>query len=129
MISGLARFHAATYCYFQDTKVDIRNKYPELIQQGDGEGEILPTLSKETMEEIRKLFKFHQEYHKYYNFFLGQTMKEEMKSWNSNFEHFGVFCHGNFCRENLLFKYKSNLESRLSCSDVVFQDLSNAYYG
>lgn len=42
---------------------------------------------------------------------------------------FGVLCHGNFCRENLLFKYKSNLESRLSCSDVCFQDLSRAHYG
>merc|ERR1712130_929435 len=27
------------------------------------------------------------------------------------------------------FKYKSNLESRLSCCDVVFQDLSRGHYG
>jgi len=100
-------------------------KYPELIPSGDA----IPTLSTETIEEIRKLFKSHQEYQKYSNFFLGEANCEEMSGWNLNLDQFGVFCHGNFCRENILFKYKSNLESRLSCCEVAFQDLSRGFYG
>ena len=86
----------------------------------------LPTLSKETIEEINKLLKSNPELQKYSNFFLGQLQKEESEK---DTKMFGVLCHGNFCRENLLFKYKSNLESRLSCCDVCFQDLSRAHYG
>ena len=128
MISALARFHATSFCYFQDNTMDIGENYPELWQQPVS----VPTLSKDTIEEISKLFESklqHTEYQKYSHFFLGQTITEEMKSWNSNMKSFGVFCHGNFCRENLFFKYKSNLESRLSCCDVVFQDLSRGHYG
>ena len=44
-------------------------------------------------------------------------------------KYFGVLCQGNFCRDNLLFKYKSNLESRLSCCDIIFQDLSKGHFG
>lgn len=82
--------------------------------------------------EISKLFKSNPEYQKYSHFFLGQTSQdeeEEMKLWSFNLKRFGVLCHGNFCRESLMFKYKSNLESRLSPCDVVFQDLSRAHYG
>lgn len=43
---------------------------------------------------------------------LLNVLKEEMRIWNSNLKCFGVLSHGNFCRQNLLFKYKSNLERR-----------------
>ena len=49
---------------------------------------------------------------------LSPLCLKEMSGWNLNLDQFGVFCHGNFCRENILFKYKSNLESRLSCCEV-----------
>ena len=123
-ISTLARFHASSYCYFRDTEIQIERHYPLLLQPTS-----IPTLSKETIEEINKLFKSNPEYRKHYHFFFGKTIKEEEKCWNSNLNYFGVLCHGNFCRDNLLFKYKSNLESRLSCSDIIFQDLSKAHFG
>ena len=92
------------------------------------QGFCFPTLSKETIEEIKKLFKSHQEYQKYSSFFLGQTSSETAEPTPSH-NKLRVLCHGNFYRENILFKYKSNLESRLSCCEVSFQDLSRSHYG
>ena len=46
-----------------------------------------------------------------------------------NLEVFGVLSHGQFCRENILFKYKSNQDSILSCCDVIFQDVRHYHYG
>ena len=122
-ISTLARFHATSYCYFRDRKIQIEEKYPVLLQ-----GSSVPTLSKETIAEINKLFKSNPEYQKHHHFFFGNAEKEEGKCRNSNVK-FGVLCQGNFCRDNLLFKYKSNLESRLSCCDIIFQDLSKGHFG
>ena len=127
VITALAKFHAASYSYYQDNKVDVGEVFPELCLAPMGNR--IPTLSKETIEEISKLFKSNPEYQKYSGFFLGKTIEEEMKTWKSDLQQFGVLCHGNFTRENLMFRYKSNLESRLSPCDAVFQDFSRAFYG
>ena len=127
VITALAKFHAASYSYYQDNKVDVGEVFPELCLAPLGNR--IPTLSKETIEEISKLFKSNPEYQKYSEFFLGKTIEEEMKNWKGNPQQFGVLCHGSFTRENLMFRYKSNLESRLSPCDAVFQDFSRAFYG
>ena len=126
-ITALAKFHATSFSFYRDNKLDVGKVFPELRASPGGDG--IPALSKETIEEISKLFKSNPEYQKYSEFFLGQTIQEEMKTWNNNLLQFGVLCHGNFTRENLLFKYKSNLESRLSPCDAVFQDMNRAFYG
>jgi hypothetical protein len=38
-----------------------------------------------------------------------------------NVEKFGVLCHGNITIQTLAFKYRSELESRLFCSDMILQ--------
>ena len=40
---------------------------------------------------------------------------------DKNLEKFGVVCHGNLSIHSLAFKYRSELESRLFCSDMLIQ--------
>ncbi len=40
---------------------------------------------------------------------------------DKNLERFGVLCHGNLTIQALAFKYRSELESRLFCSDMLIQ--------
>ena len=121
VIAALGRFHATSHCFIKDSKVTIVEKYPVLKER-------LPftNVSKETIQKLSKLFKTYPEYGKYSHLFLGPR-NEKIK--NLNLECFGVLSHGHFCRENLLFKYKSNLESTLSCCDVIFKVLSRCHYG
>ena len=123
VIAALGRFHATSYCFRQDSKSTILQKYP-VLQAGLS----IPKVSKETVHTLRNIFKTKPEFGKYSQLFLGPA-KEELKTLNSDLECFGVVCHGNFCRENILFKYKSNMESITSCCDVVFQDFSRCHYG
>ena len=123
VIAALAKFHATSYCFRNDSKVAILEKYP-VLQAGIS----IPKMSMETVETLHNIFKTHPEFEKYSQLFLGPE-KEELKTTNSDLLYFGVLCHGNFCRENCLFKYKSNMESIISCCDVVFQDLSRCHYG
>ena len=123
VIAALGKFHATSYCFIEDSKgkVTILEKYPVLQERLP-----FPNVSKETIQKLSKLFKTYPEYGKYSHLFLGPR-NEKIK--NLNLECFGVLSHGHFCRENLLFKYKSNLESTFSCCDVIFKDLSRCHYG
>ena len=121
VIAALGRFHATSHCFIKDSKVTIDEKYPVLKERLP-----FPNVSKETIQKLSKLFKTYPEYGKYSHLFLGPR-NEKIK--NLNLECFGVLSHGHFCRENLLFKYKSNLESTFSCCDVIFKDLSRCHYG
>ena len=87
-----------------------------------------PDVSDETIKKLGKIVKTYPNYEKFSHLFLGYLDKGK-QILNPNMELFGVLSHGYFCRENFLFKYKSNHDSILSCSDVIFQDLSRCHYG
>ena len=123
VIAALAKFHATSFCFRKHDEVEMVKNYPVLK-----DGLSFPDVSEETIKKLGKLFKTYPKYEKFSQLFLGYIDKEK-QILNSNSENFGVLSHGYFCRENLLFKYKSNHDSILSCSDVIFQDLSRCHYG
>ena len=48
---------------------------------------------------------------------------------NKKLESFGVLSHGNLTKQNMIFKYKSAVDSKQFCSDVVFQDPFSFHFG
>ena len=122
-ISSLGRLHAASYCYSREENIAMDEKYPQL-----GEEIEAPAIEEETVAMLEEIFKKHPDYEKYSDIFL-DAAKGKTICLNQNKKYFGVLCHGNFWRENLLFRYKTELECRCFCSDVIFQDLSSCHYG
>ena len=122
VISHLATLHAASFCYRREEQVVMSDKYPAL---NEGEAPIIP---EEAVKMLEAVFKQNAELGKYEDMFL-DPVKEGLGCLNKNIDHFGVLCHGNVLRENVLFCYRTELESRCFCSGVVFKDLSSSHYG
>jgi hypothetical protein len=123
VIAALATFHATSYCFRKHGEVAMVENYPVLREEL-----AFPDVLEETIKLLGQLCKKYPEYEKCSHIFIAYTNKEK-QILHSDLECFGVLSHGYFCRENLLFKYKSNQDSMLSCSDVIFQDLSRCHYG
>ena len=123
VIAALANFHATSYCFRKQGKVNMARKYKVLRQ-----GLAFPNISGEALQRVEQVFKAHPQYSKFSRLFLDVGNDGQFIS-NSNLESFGVLSHGMFCRHNLLFKYKSNQDFIFSCCSVLFQDLSNCHYG
>ena len=121
VVANLAKFHAASYCFRKEKKIDFRD-YSVLNHALS-----VPIIRKETIQILERILKtFPASASQSHKNFLDQSKLENL---DKNLEYFGVLCHGHLCRENLLFRYKSNLESHLCCTDVILQDLSSSYYG
>ena len=123
VIAALAKFHATSYCYRKHGEVAMVENYPVLKEEL-----AFPDISEETITVLGKLSKTYPEYEKCSDIFSAYTNKDK-QILNSDLECFGVLSHGYLCREKLLFKYKNNQDSMLSCSDVIFEDLSRCHYG
>ena len=120
VVAALAKFHAASYCFRKETSTSLEH-FSKLKQPLT-----IPKLDKGTMEILEQILKAFPDHGKYSINFLDLATLENL---NTNLNCFGVLCHGHLCRENLLFRYKSNLEYHLSCSDVLHQDFSSSHYG
>ena len=123
VISALARFHAASYCFRKSTRFNWNKKYPSILTEI-----VVPKLSTETATMLEKIFKEHTDYSKYAVLFMG-LVRGEMEMMNKKLESFGVLSHGNLTKQNMIFKYKSAVDSKQFCSDVVFQDPYSFHYG
>ena len=121
VVAALAKFHAASYCFRKEKKIDFKD-YSVLNHKVS-----VPIIRKETIQILERILKtFPATASQSHKNFLDQSKLENL---DKNLDYFGVLCHGHLCRDNLLFRYKSNLESHLCCSDVILQDLSSSYYG
>ena len=122
-VSSLATFHAATFCYIREENISMIEKYPVLVEEVE-----VPDIQEDTVSMLEDIFKANPVYERFSDIFL-DSVRGKTRSLNQNVEYFGVLCHGNFWRENLLFRYRSELESRYCSSEIIFQDLSSCHYG
>ena len=122
-VAALARLHASSYCFRKEKTVAMEDSYPVLEEEL-----MIPTVSGETMSLIEKIFQQTAGYEKYSPIFLAAA-RGELANYKTKLDCFGVFCHGLVLGENILFKYKNQLDSTLSCVQAMFQDLSSCHYG
>lgn len=123
-LATLARFHAASYCYRREKGVSPQSLYGHLLNQHLTQ----PQVSQDTLLRLEEIFRQQPEFRQYSGLFMEPARGKDLQL-GSGLDRFGVLCHGNFWRENLRFKYKNPLESRLFCREVVFLDLGNSHFG
>ena len=121
-ISYLAKFHATSYCYRKDEDFSLPEKYSLL------EDIQVPTFGSKACRIVEKILKKNSKLDKHSDMFV-TAMRNGMSVRSQYLEHFRVLCHGNFLRENLQYSYKTELESRYFCTDLIFQDLGWAHFG
>jgi len=121
-ISYLAKFHATSYCYRKEENISFDEKYSNVEEVH------LPKFSSEVCAKVKAILDSNTLLSKHSNTFI-DAMSNGLNTKSEFLDHFKVFCHGNFIRENLQYCYRSELESRYFCSDVVFQNLSWAHTG
>lgn len=90
---------------------------------------LIPTISENTFLTIEEILQQTSGYKKYSHLFLEAVREGKVKSLRTKLDTFGVLCHGLLVQDNILFKYKKQLDSRLSCQDAIFRDLSHCHYG
>ena len=112
----LARFHATSYCYRKEENFSLTEKY-SLLEEVQ-----VPTFGSKACRNIENILKKNSKLGKHTDMFVN-AMRNGINLKSHYLEHFRVLCHGNFLRENLQYCYKTELESRYFCSDLIFQDL------
>lgn len=123
IISTLAKFHATSFCYRKDNFADMKKLFPVL-----GEPQ-LPLISTEIALEIEKILETLSGFEKYSDMFVA-ALKGEIGNGNQKSRNmFDVVCHGNVTRENVLFKYKNQMDMKQSCQDSVLIQLDKCFYG
>ena len=121
-ISYLAKFHATSYCYRKEEDFSLPEKY-SLLEEIQ-----VPTFGSKACRIVEKILKKNSKLDKHSDLFV-TAMRNGMSVRSQYLEHFRVLCHGNFLRENLRYSYKTELESRYFCTDLIFQDLGWAHFG
>ena len=121
-ISYLAKFHATSYCYRKDEDFSLPEKY-SLLEEIQ-----VPTFGSKACKIVEKILKKNSKLDKHSDMFV-TAMRNGMSVRSQYLDHFRVLCHGNFLRENLQYSYKTELESRYFCTDLIFQDLGWAHFG
>ena len=120
---NLARFHAAVYCFIRENKLDMLEEYPAVNREVS-----FPRISNEAIVRLEVIFQSDSDYSKYSKIFI-DAAKGINQQFGQNLEQFGVLCHGNLLIENILLKYEFEPSNRLSCTQLVLNDLSNGFYG
>ena len=124
VISALAKFHAAVYCFRKEKKVDLTMEYPAAVNKAL----FVPKISNEAIVRLEVIFQSTSEHMKYSKMFI-DAAKGKHQQFGTKLEQFGVLCHGNLLPENILIKYTAEDLCKLSCSQVMFRNLSNCFYG
>ena len=121
-VTTLGRFHAASYC-FRKENTGIMAHYPSLKKEVRA-----PKIPEEAIQRLEVIFQASSNNSKYSKIFL-DAVKEEKTSFGENVDQFGVLCHGNILVENILIKFETDDNCKLSCTELVFSDLSKSFYG
>ena len=119
----LGRFHAASYCFRKEKIESMTLQYPSLRKKAWA-----PKIPKEAVLRLEDIFQASSNYSKYSKIFL-DAAKGEKTRFGENSEQFGVLCHGNILIENILLKYQTDDNCKLSCTELVFSDLSKSFFG
>ena len=114
-VSRLARLHAVSLCYRVGTRKDMLQLYPHLQR------EYCVTSSR-----VERVLKENAQLQSNINNQIKSANKQRLQQ---SLDTFGAVCLGEFCSDSFLFKYSCDLDSRLYCTDMVFQGISQAYYG
>ena len=123
VVASLARLHASSYCYRKERKMQMEESYPVLKQEV-----VIPALPENIFNIITNILEESPVYQKYSSIFL-TAVREGFIISETKLDSFGVVNHGQVVDQNILFKYKKQLDSTLSCTDSILQDMSHCYYG
>ena len=121
-IATLAKFHASSFSYRKENFSDMKKIFPVL-----GEPQ-LPVISSEIVLKIEKILETLSGFEKYACMF-GAALKGQIGNETQKSSMFSVVCHGNVRRENVLFKYKNQMDMKQSCQESVLVQLDKCFYG
>ena len=120
-IATLAKFHATSYCYRKENVLNMRIKFPTLRNLQ------LSAISCDFRLEIEKMLAASG-FEKYSEIF-GSAVRGNIEHLNTRLDKFGVVCHGGLSRENVLFKYKNQMDMKHSCQEAILVNLDQFYFG
>ena len=118
-MTALARFHASSYCYFKLQNIDLDHAYPFLQSTNT------PRIEEKAKGLVDKLLSMYPQFKEIYEV----SLKDDVQQCKKANRHFDVLCHGNFWRENILFSYCMELESRYLCNDAITFNLGSCEIG
>ena len=120
-IATLAKFHATSYCYRKENVCNMRIKFPTLRNLQ------LSAISSELQEEIEKILATNG--FENYSGIFASAIRGDMEHLNAKLDKFGVVCHGSLSRENVLFKYKNQMDMKHSCQEAILVNLDHFFFG
>ena len=89
---------------------------------------LVPKISNEAIVRLGIIFEGNSDYFKYSKIFI-DAAQGKTRTFGQNCEQFGVLCHGNLLLENIFYKYQTDTNCKLSCSELILSDLSRCFYG
>ena len=113
VISALARFHGPSYCSRKSAGFDWTKKCPSISTEIE-----VPKLSSHIVLMLEHICKEHADYWKHSWPFMG-PVRGDLEMINKKLESFGVLFYGNYTNQNMIFKYKSYVDPKQFCSDVL----------
>lgn len=130
-VARLARFHATSYCYVQDILTDGDTNLDVLVVEKTFRN--IPKINDENILIVENLIREQHGYKQFSSVYemlvealRGRPLHSESQNTSSAFQS---FCHGSVVRENILFQYESQLNSKLLCRDAILQNLSSGHFG
>ena len=130
-VARLARFHATSYCYVQDILTEGDTNLDVVMVERNFRK--IPKIADENIIIVENLIREQHGYKQFSSVYdmlvealRGRPLHSESQNTSSAFQS---FCHGSVVRENILFQYESQLNSKLFCRDAVLQNLSCGHFG
>ena len=121
-VSTLARFHAVSFCFRKERKIQLDLEYLDIARECSA-----PEMSKQELVRLEIILKTNKEFMKHADMFLS-SMKDKRKKFGMKIEQFGVLCHGKVVKENIYVKKESDKNGKPFYSGLLFSDLSHCLF-